>query len=138
MDEFLEEEGKLGHGFTSADLLEENGIRDGDRPRPTFISANLDPEYKQELKSSLREYKDCFAWEYYEMPGLDRSIIEHRLPIKPGYRPYQQGAIRCKPKILLDIKAEMGMPGTIRFSWLKKISRRLCSNAQDTLVCMNG
>ena len=73
MDEFLEEEGKLGHGFMSADLLEEIDIGDGDRPRPTFISANLDPKYKQELKSLLREYKDCFAWEYYEMPGLDRS-----------------------------------------------------------------
>jgi len=107
MDEFLEEEGKLGHGFTSADLLEEIDIGDGDRPRPTFISANLDPKYKQELKSLLREYKDCFAWEYYEMPGLDRSIVEHCLPIKPGYRPYQQGARRCNPKILPDIKAEI-------------------------------
>ena len=58
MDEFLEEEGKLGHGFASADLLEEIDIGDGDRPRPTFISASLDPTYKQELKSLLREYKD--------------------------------------------------------------------------------
>ena len=41
------------------------------------------------------------------MPGLDRSIVEHRLPIKPGYRPYQQGARRCNPKILPDIKAEI-------------------------------
>ena len=107
MDEFLEEEGKLGHGFTSADLLEKIDIGDGDRPRPTFISANLDPEYKQELKNLLKEYKDCFAWEYYEMPGLDRSIVEHRLPIKPGYRPYQQGARQCNPKFLPDIKAEI-------------------------------
>ena len=54
MDEFLEEEGKLGHGFTSADLLEEIDIADGDRPRPMFISANLDPKYKQKLKSLLK------------------------------------------------------------------------------------
>ena len=107
MDEFLEEEGKLGQGFMSADLLEEIDIGDGDRPRPTFISANLDHKYKHELKSLLKEYKDCFAWEYYEMPGLDRSIVEHRFPIKPGYRPHQQGARRCIIKILLDIKAEI-------------------------------
>ena len=107
MDEFLEEEGKLGHEFTSANLLEEIDIGDGDRPRPTFISANLDPEYKQELKHLLKEYKDCFAWEYYEMPGLDRSIVEHRLPIKPRYQPYQQGARRCNPKILPYVKAEV-------------------------------
>jgi hypothetical protein len=92
MDEFLDDEGKLGHGFKSADALEEIDIGNGDRPRPTFISAKLDSEYKQELVKLLKEYKDCFAWEYYDMPGLDRSIVEHRLPIKPGYRPFQQSA----------------------------------------------
>ena len=85
MDEFLDDEEKLGHGFTLADALEKIDIGDGDRPRPTFISAKLDPEYKQELVKLLKEYKDCFSWEYYEMPGLNRSIVEHRLPIKPGY-----------------------------------------------------
>ena len=75
MDEFLEEEGKLGHGFTLADILEEIDIVDGYRPRPTFISANLDPEYKQELKNLLKKYKDYFSWEYYEMSGVDRSIV---------------------------------------------------------------
>src|SRR6185369_11947949 len=77
MDEFLEDEGKLGHGFTSVDALEEVDIGDGDRPRPMFISAKLDPEYKHELVELLKEYKDCFAWEYYESPdwiGLLLSI----------------------------------------------------------------
>ena len=41
------------------------------------------------------------------MPGLDRSIVEHRLPIKLGHRSYQQEARRCNPKIFLDIKAEI-------------------------------
>ena len=59
-------------------------IGDGDRPRPTFISAKLDHEYKQELVKLLKEYKDCFAWEYYEMPGLDQSIVEHWLPSNLG------------------------------------------------------
>src|SRR6185436_8703412 len=107
MDEFLEDEEKLGHGFTSADALEEVDIEDGDRPRLMFISAKLDLEYKQELVKLLKEYKDCFAWEYYEMPGLDRSIVELRLPIKPGYRPHQQGSRRCNPKILPDINTEI-------------------------------
>ena len=42
-------DGKLGHGFTSADELEEVDIGSGDRPRPMHISAKLDPEYKREL-----------------------------------------------------------------------------------------
>ena len=39
-------DGKLGHGFTSADELEVD-IGLGDRPRPTYVSAKLDPEYKR-------------------------------------------------------------------------------------------
>ena len=50
-------DGKLGHGFTSADELEEIDIGPGDRPRPTYVSAKLDPEYKQELIDLLRNLK---------------------------------------------------------------------------------
>ena len=54
-------DGKLGHGFTSADELEEIDIGLVDRPRPTYVSAKLDPEYKQELINLLKECRDCFA-----------------------------------------------------------------------------
>ena len=99
-------DGKLGHGFTSADELEEIDIGSEDRPRATYVSAKLDPEYKQELVDLLKEFKDYFAWEYYEMPGLDRSIVEHRLPIKPGYQPFKQTPKRFNPNVLDDIKKE--------------------------------
>jgi hypothetical protein len=108
MHDFLvDDEGKLGHGFTSSDELEQVDIGDGSKPRLTFINAKLDPEYKQELVELLKEFRDCFAWEYYEMHGLNRSIVENRLPIKPGYRPYQQGGRRSKPEVLPGIKAEI-------------------------------
>ena len=54
-------DGKLGHGFTSIDELEEIDIGSGGRPRPTYVSAKLDPEYKQGLVDLLKEFKDCFA-----------------------------------------------------------------------------
>ena len=52
-------DGKLGHGFTSTDELEEVDIGSGDRPRPTYVSAKLDPKYKRELVDLLKEFKDC-------------------------------------------------------------------------------
>ena len=55
----------------------------------------------------LKEFKDYFAWEYYEMSGLDRSIVEHRLPIKPGYRPFKQALRRFNPNVLDDIKKKI-------------------------------
>ena len=39
-------DGKLGHGFASANELEEVDIDSGDRPRQTYVSAKLDPKYK--------------------------------------------------------------------------------------------
>jgi hypothetical protein len=68
MDQFIEDKGKLGHGFTSVDELEKIDLGDG---RLTYISAKLEEEYKRELITLLKEFKDCFAWEYYEMLGLD-------------------------------------------------------------------
>ena len=97
---------KLGHGFTSAVELEVD-IGSGDRPRPTYVSAKLDHEYKQELVDLLKEFKDYFTWEYYEMPGLDRSIVEHQLPIKPRYRPFKQAPRRFNPNVLDDIKKRL-------------------------------
>ena len=67
--------GKLGRGFMSADKLEEIDVGDNTKSRPMYISANLDPEYKEKLIELLKEFKDCFAWDYTEMPGLDRSIV---------------------------------------------------------------
>jgi hypothetical protein len=90
MNQFVEDEGKLGHGFTLVDELENIDLGDGRKARLTYTSAKLEAEYKKELITLLKELKDCFSWEYYEMPSLDRSIAEHRLPIKLGYHPFQQ------------------------------------------------
>jgi hypothetical protein len=101
-------DGKLGGGFMSADKLEEVDIGNDDKPRPTFISANLESSFREELIKLLKEYKDCFAWDYSEMPGLDHSIVEHRLPIKSGFKPYKQPPWKIyKDEVLADVKKEV-------------------------------
>jgi hypothetical protein len=101
-------DGKLGRGFMSAHKLEEIDIGDDDKPRPTFISANLESSFREELIKLLKEYKDCFSWDYSEMPGLDRSIVEHRLPFKPGFKPYKQPPRKIyKDEVLADVKKEI-------------------------------
>jgi hypothetical protein len=100
--------GNLGRGFMSADKLEDIDIGDGDKPRPTFICANLDSSFRKELIKLLKEYKDCFSWDYSKMPGLDHSIVEHRLPIKPGFKPYKQPPRKIyKDEVLADVKKEV-------------------------------
>ena len=100
-------DGKLGYGFTSADDLEEVDIGPGDKPRPTFISKRLDPSLREPMIALLKEHRDCFAWDYTEMLGLDRSIVEHRLPLKKRFQPFQQRARQMKAEILEEVKKEM-------------------------------
>ena len=69
------------------DPLEEVILGSEKEPRITWVSGLLDPTFEDDLITLLKEYKDCFAWEYHEMPGLDRTLVEHRLQIKEGARP---------------------------------------------------
>ena len=55
-----------------------------DDPQTVIISLNLDLEEECALIKVLKEYKDTFAWTYEDMPGLDPTLVEHRLSIKPG------------------------------------------------------
>jgi hypothetical protein len=81
---------KLRQGFTSIDPLEEIDIGEGKTPRPTFVNKTLGTDTRDEIKSLIKEYSDCVAWNYTEMSGLSREIVENRLPIKSGFSPFKQ------------------------------------------------
>jgi hypothetical protein len=98
---------KLGQRFTSADPLEEIDIGDGKTPRLTFVNKTLETDPRNEMIGLLKEYSDCFAWNYTEIPGLSREIVEHRLPIKSGFRPFKQKARTFRPDLLPQIKDEI-------------------------------
>ena len=38
----------------------------------------------------MKVYKDVFAWNYENMPGLDPQVVMHRLNIKPDIKPVKQ------------------------------------------------
>jgi hypothetical protein len=98
---------KLGQGLTSTDPLEEIDIGDGKTLRPTFINKTLETDPRNKMIDLLKEYSDCFAWNYTEMPGLSREIVEHRLPIKSGFRPFKQRARIFRLDLLPRIKDEI-------------------------------
>jgi hypothetical protein len=107
MVEELDELGKFGRGFSSMDDLEKVDIGDGVIPWPTYVSAHLNACQKQEIIELLMAYMCCFTWDYTKMPGLSRELIEHRLPIKAGFRLYKQGAQNFKPEIIERVKEEV-------------------------------
>ncbi|KAK2436375.1 hypothetical protein QL285_021373 [Trifolium repens] len=89
------------------DPLEEIDIGNGSVKRPTYISANISPDLKGKLVLLLKEFGDCFAWDYNEMPGLSREMVELKLPIKAGKKPVKQLPRRFAPEIMSKIKEEI-------------------------------
>jgi hypothetical protein len=55
----------------------------------TFVNKNMSLEHKDAITKLLRDYVDCFTWNYREMPGLSLELVEHRLPIKYVFMPYK-------------------------------------------------
>ena len=76
-------------------------------PRIVYISANLSMEVEEALVQILHDYKDSFAWSYEDMPGLDPSLVEHRLVLKSGARAIKQRLRRLHPKTALKVKEEI-------------------------------
>jgi hypothetical protein len=59
----------------------------------------------------LKEYSDCFTWDYTEMPRLDRSIVEHRLSLRKGFWLFQQQAHQMRTEVLEEVKKEIEKSG---------------------------
>ena len=83
----FEKDPKAPERIRPKDPLEEVDLGENGEKRPTYISANIDNELKSDVISILKEFRDCFAWDYNEMPGLNRDLVELKLPIKAGRKP---------------------------------------------------
>uniref|UniRef100_A0A2N9GDQ3 Uncharacterized protein n=1 Tax=Fagus sylvatica TaxID=28930 RepID=A0A2N9GDQ3_FAGSY len=65
-------------------------LEDGHPERTTKIEANLPLKMKESLVQFLKNNKDVFAWSHEDMPGINPSIISHKLNVDPSLRPVKQ------------------------------------------------
>ena len=75
--------------------------------KSVFVSTELPNPFKHELIKLLHEYQDVFAWTYQEMPGLEPTLVTHKLATLPEVRPVKQPPRNFNPEIQLKIKAEI-------------------------------
>lgn len=73
----------------------------------TFVSKVLQDKEKEQLIALLQKIKVCFAWDYTEMLGLERTLVEHKLQIKDGFKPYIQPKQRMSMNVMLKVKEEI-------------------------------
>ena len=66
-------------------LLDENNLE-----RYTRVGVILEEKTKQDLVQFLKKNTDVFAWSHEDMPGIDPSVITHRLNVYPSSKPIRQ------------------------------------------------
>ena len=89
------------------DPMEKVNLDTMEDPRITYISSSLPSDLKEGIIAKLQEFKDCFVWNYDEMQGLDRSLVEHCLLIKPKFHQFQQPPRRMSREVELKVKEEI-------------------------------
>ena len=66
-------------------------VLDPDRPdRVVKVGAAASSELGESLPNLLREFKDVFAFEAEEMPGIDPELAVHKLAVDPNKKPVRQ------------------------------------------------
>ncbi|KAG9458869.1 hypothetical protein H6P81_003377 [Aristolochia fimbriata] len=55
----------------------------------------------------LREYRDIFAWNYTEMPGLNPRVAVHKFVVHPSIWPVKQSQRRFRPELVPEIEKEV-------------------------------
>jgi hypothetical protein len=78
-----------------------------DVSKPVSISMSLSTKERKCLIDLLYEYKDVFAWDYDEMPGIDPRLVAHSLNEEPGTKPVLQPMRTFHIKVEAQITQEV-------------------------------
>ena len=79
------------------------------------ISKGLLEEEKRRLIDLLKEYKDVFAWDYEEIPGLDPKVITQKLNVDPKAMLVKQPARKYRLDVEEKINAKLNKLLKARF-----------------------
>ena len=72
------------------EALENISLEEDNPERCTKVGVNLEEKTKKDLVRFLRNNIDVFAWSHENMPGIDPSVITHRLNVYPSSKPIWQ------------------------------------------------
>jgi hypothetical protein len=87
--------------------VEDCDIGTKENPRLVKLSKYLSPETISKYAEFLRKYKDVFTWSYKEMRTYDTTVIEHKIPLKPGVKPFRQKLRQINPILLPVVEREV-------------------------------
>jgi hypothetical protein len=87
--------------------VEDCDVGTKEEPRMSKISKYLPPEVKNKYNDFLERYKDIFTWSYKELRTYDNTVIEHKIPLKPSFKPFRQKLRQINPIFLPVVEREV-------------------------------
>ena len=90
---------KKGNQGTIDELKQVNLSTEQDL-HPIFISVCLTLKEENSYLDLLNKYRDVFAWNYKEMPGLDPKVVVHHLAVRKNVRSIKQAQRRFHPDLI--------------------------------------
>ena len=97
------------------EVLEDIPLEESNPEKFTRIGTSMKEKTKQDLIQFLRENIDVFAWSYKDMPGINPSVITHRLNVYPSSKPVRQKKWVFAPERDNAIKEEVQKLTTAQF-----------------------
>ena len=83
--------------------LKEILLNDSKPNRMTRIGTLASPMVRQALTTFLKDNRDVFAWSHGDMPGIDPSVMVHRLNVSPFFPPI------CQKKQVFALKRDQAI-----------------------------
>ena len=85
--------------------------------RCTKVGVDLKGKIKEDLVQFLKKNIDVFAWSHKDMPGIDPSVITHRLNVCPSFKPIRQKKRVFAPERGNAVKDEVQKLMVVKFIW---------------------
>jgi hypothetical protein len=89
------------------DNTEECNIGTEKEPKYIKLSKEIPGEHKEKYLQLFKEYMDVFSWKYEDLKTYDTNIIQHRIPLKPGTKPFRKKLRKVNPLLFPTIEKEV-------------------------------
>jgi len=89
------------------DQVQDYNIGSEEKPHMIKLSKGIPLHYKYRYLDLLKTYKDVFSWSYDDLKMFDTNIIQHKVPLKSGMKPYKQKLKQINQLLLPSIEREV-------------------------------
>jgi hypothetical protein len=71
------------------------------------LSKAIAAKHKDMYVNLMKTFADVFAWSYEDLKTFDTDIIQHKIPLKVGSKPFRQNIRQFNPMLMSIIEKEL-------------------------------